>query len=453
MTEVAIPGHRGSISHPAPLEMRSAVCGFHSRYRIPLTCPSAFLFYLDHLALPNSSADFFFTKLARQWPRLGHILLLAHKGRDGASRESQGAVNGPEAWMQQLNLEFCGRLQCNRPFFLTRNNGDSVQSDRTVSFVFDGSSPVPLAVAKLSSNRRQSSILKNEYQTLLRLSSHFEDAHSAFMPQPLDFFEESPWTVLLESWLPGRTAHFETRNSWDPLQYVPKHFRDALEWLLVFQKIIGAKVIPLDPSAANYYVVQPLEAFARRAHPSSAETDLITSTTSLAQRLLGTPMLLAPGHGDFWSGNLLLDKDSVGVIDWEHFRQEDFPFEDLFFFSIAYGLSFPWKPGHRADSQTAFRATYLQATPIADQVRSFLLSYCNAMGLATELLELFFPVFLARRALEELGPGGIEEYPEVRFVRSGMWRNFLRIYAERGEPACFIDRRRKWRGMPCARSC
>jgi Ser/Thr protein kinase RdoA (MazF antagonist) len=164
-------------------------------------------------------------------------------------------------------------------------------------------------------------------------------------------------------------------------------------------------------------------------------------------------MLLAAGHGDFWSGNLLLDKDSVGVIDWEHFRQEDFPFEDLFFFSIAYGLSFPWKPGHRADSQTAFRATYLQATPIADQVRSFLLSYCNATGLATELLELFFPVFLARRALDELGPGSIEEQSEARFVRSRMWRNLFRIYAERSEPACFIDRRRKWRGMPCARSC
>ncbi|MBN1569682.1 MAG: aminoglycoside phosphotransferase family protein [Acidobacteria bacterium] len=443
----------------------SAFNGLNRRYAIPLACPSAFRFYLDHLAVPHSLSEMIWTVLARRWPRLKYGILLA------SSKRNSGVCHGPqpETTGEAMAKSLCLGRESRKPLrsdslaLLTCNYNGRARVRRAVSFLFDDVSPVPLAVAKFSSDPGESPVLKHEYETIKKLASISGGKQPGLVPQSLGFLEESPWTVMLESWLPGRTAYFEMRNSWNALQHVPKHFRLALEWLMAFQQAAGIKKVSLNESAVRDYVLRPLEKLAQQHRLSTAELHLIESTENLAQRLFGTQLLLVSGHGDFWSGNLVVDINTAGVIDWEHFISETLPFDDLFFFSTAYGLNYPWKIARWAAGETAFRATYLQATEIADHVRKFLLTYCNATGLSTELLQLFFPVFIARRVLEESsgGSGGEGAYiaggskttfsrlrgarSEKPSRRSGMWRRFFQIYAERSEPVCFIDRRRHWR--------
>jgi hypothetical protein len=138
------------------------------------------------------------------------------------------------------------------------------------------------------------------------------------------------------------------------------------------------------------------------------------------------------------------------VVDWESFRPEALSFDDLFFFSTTYGMNFPYKAAHWAVPETAFRATYLQPTEIANMVRDCLLDYCQAMDMDAGLLEVFFPVFLASKAVEEIsiksavGASYEETEPVAKskpsMDRAVIWKNLFRFYADSREPACFIHR-------------
>lgn len=325
--------------------------------------------------------------------------------------------------------------------------------NQSVAFVFDDSRGVPLAVAKFSADQQAYSALKQQNDTLKRLEQMLDTDKEVRIPRPLAFFESPPWTVSLESYFPGCTAYFEMRNSWNPLRDAPKHFHLALKWLICFQRAVGLKKIHLTSEAMFAHVIRPLEEIATQGSPSAAELRLIERTKILAKEFLGATLLLVAGHGDFWAGNLINHSNFVSMIDWENFEPEALPFEDLFFFSTTYGLNFPWKLGRWAAPQTAFQATYLQATEIADLVRSFLLDYCRAMSLEAQLIEIFFPVFLAKKAMQSTslevenddicrGNGqrnnpNFADMAETRNIGANIWRLFFQIYAESTKPSCF----------------
>jgi hypothetical protein len=144
----------------------------------------------------------------------------------------------------------------------------------------------------------------------------------------------------------------------------------------------------------------------------------------------------------------------MSVVDWEGFKSQSTPFWDLFLFVTNYGLSYPWRLGRWAEPAIAFRATYLEVSWLAQLVREYLLTYCQRMEVSPRLLEVFFPVFLAERALEErekTDPRRTRNDTKVLretscdFVdRNGdgtsevrTWRTLFQEYAHRDGPACF----------------
>ncbi len=297
--------------------------------------------------------------------------------------------------------------------------------------------------------------MKTQNETLRRIGGILESEEGLRIPRPLAFFNLPPLSVALESYLPGCTFYFEMRNSWDALREAPEHFGLALKCLIRFQNAAGLREIRLSSSVMDH-VMRPLEALAAKGHPSPAEIRLIENTRNRAKGLLGEKLILAACHGDFWAGNLVNHGGAAGLIDWEGFEPESLPFEDLLFFSTTYGLNFPWRLGRWAVPQAAFRATYLQATEIAHLVRDYVFEYCRAMDLSSELIDVFFPAFLAGKAMRDalsedanadaLGgdsaPKDAARLPKNSRAQSeseNIWRCFFRLYAERGEPACFSD--------------
>ncbi len=435
-------------------------------YEIPLSSPAASRFYFEHLVLPLSLSEILWTTLARNWPKFGRAIMLAYGQKNGHMRWpllKEGITNASAPEKQFLDQEI-QQYVCSTELepvgslsLLKLSNNENLRRRQTVAFLFDASSSAPRAVAKFSADPRQQAVLKHEYESLEYLTRIFGCEKSEYLPRPLAFFEASPWTVLLESCLPGCTAYFEMRNSWNPLRHIPKHFRLALEWLIVFQRTGGIQEIRMNHSVMRDYIVQPLQKFAEQTNLSLTESQVIEKTTKLALHLLGEKMILAAHHGDFWTGNLVIHNNFAGVIDWEHFEAKALPFDDLFLFTTTYGLNFPWKLAHWAAPETAFRGTYLQATEIAHCVRDFLLNYCRSMELSTSLLEVFFPVFLAKKAMKEtarkyedvdVGNAIAQKQPSrLRVIKPGtrschpeVWRHFFRIYAERNEPVCFGNR-------------
>ena len=74
---------------------------------------------------------------------------------------------------------------------------------------------------------------------------------------------------------------------------------------------------------------------------SDSDRELVSHTLSSAQQILhrlsnktGGPLIyLAEGHGDFQSGNILIDDNSaVWIVDWEHARKRQIAYDYLVFF-------------------------------------------------------------------------------------------------------------------------
>ena len=160
---------------------------------------------------------------------------------------------------------------------------------------------------------------------------------------------------------------------------------------------------------------------------------MIQHVLELAARLRSERFPLVARQGDFWARNLLGQGRAVSVVDWEHAQPSGAPFADLFMFITSYGLSFPWQMGHWAEPTAAFRATYLQRTWLSKLVRQALRSYCRAMQVSPALLEVFFPVFLVERALEEREQ--LAREPRRSTVR--IWRALVLEYARQGGSVCF----------------
>jgi hypothetical protein len=297
---------------------------------------------------------------------------------------------------------------------------------QTVLFLFDRDSAAPCAVAKVAGQAAQQTVLEYEYNMLQALHERLDRELRATLPQPLALIRAETVTVLLETFRSGRSIYCDLRNHWRPHRCAPEHFRRAREWLVRFHQATTLGQVRLSEEMVSEHIVGPLNTFQRDCDPSTSERELIHQVIALAHQLPNERLPLVARQGDFWARNLMLSGAMVGVVDWEGFRWRSTPFGDLFLFATSYGLSYPWKLGRWAEPAAAFRATYLEVSWLAQLVRDYLLAYCQAMEMSPKLLEIFFPVFLAERALEE------REKSEIK-----TWRILFQTYAHRDGPACF----------------
>jgi hypothetical protein len=224
---------------------------------------------------------------------------------------------------------------------------------------------------------------------------------AATVPEPLALFDDRGMSVFAESYLGGRSMYFEMRNGWFPRRRVREHFRLARRWVVEFQKATAAGEARLGDEALGEFVTRPLREYRRLCARSQAEREWAARATKLARELKDERVPLVGRQGDFWARNLLVKGDSLGVVDWERFGERSTPFYDLFLFAASYGLSYPWRLGRWAEPSVAFRATFREGGWLSHVVRQYLRAYCDSAGVSPKLLELFFYVFMAERALDE----------------------------------------------------
>jgi hypothetical protein len=210
------------------------------------------------------------------------------------------------------------------------------------------------------------------------------------------------WEVLVLSALPGRSAYVELQAAPRPARLAARHLPAAGAWLARFHRATVRRGSLWRPPAwaelAPGGEAPPPEWYRR-----------------LRAELAEAPWPLAAGHGDFWARNVLVCEPGdapppgpglsaegglPGVVDWEHFRSEAPPFEDLFHFAWSYGASFPWR-GRRRPPEEAFRRTFLDDTAVAREVRRYLAAYARETGLDAGALGDLFRVFLLTQPRSE----------------------------------------------------
>jgi hypothetical protein len=447
--------------------------GWHDRYQIPLDHPAALRFYIDKLFVPHSRREMLWAFVARASALAGRaavpLLRVDATNLSGRKDREEVADNNLDSVLEtgEDGIEFLsGKLEnhlrragltlSGSLSFLSLDDYRHAERQKMVLFIFDHAGKRPCAVAKIGDEERHGAVLAHEHERMLQLHGRVTEELRVTMPQPLALLKDHNLMIFLESFIGGRSIYFEMRNSWRPRQLAARHFRLASEWVVPFQRATQIRAARLE-EIANEHVVHPLRDFGQAFSLQPEEQELIAQVKKLTRELKDERVPLVARQGDFWARNLILQGDTIGVVDWESFREESTPFSDLFLFATSYALSYPWRLGRWAEPAVAFRAAYLEPSWFAQLTRRHLLAHCREMEMSPKLLEIFFPVFLAERALEEkrqadergarkrmtAGAAGVnqrtasETSKTQKAAEVGTWRRLFQEYARRNGPACF----------------
>jgi hypothetical protein len=345
---------------------------------------AAFLF--DHLFAPHGRRERVLGALARRSGWLARAALAGGRAAEeglteaAAVLERLAAGSGAAEWL----------LAGPRP---------EDRRERFTAWLFppdpEESASRPDRVVKLRREGGAGAALAAEAEALAGLARELPEPLGRTVPVVLghDRLEAAgaAWEVLVLSALPGRSAYVELQAAFRPAHLASRHLRSAGAWLARFHRATVRRGRPWSPP--------PWAALAPGGEPAPPPWH-----RRLEAELAAAPRPLAAGHGDFWARNVLVPLSAEGglpgVVDWEHFRSEAPPFEDLFHFAWSYGASFPWR-GRRRSPEEAFRRTFLDDTGVAREVRRYLAAYARETGFDAGALGDLFRVFLLTQPRSE----------------------------------------------------
>lgn len=411
---------------------RTATYGRHDRYWIPLDYPQAVRFYTECLFVPRSRQDLFWGAMARAVPAASTRALRIRNGPETTGPVL--AVASPDL-MSVIEQSLSRLRRCSgAPLWaLILEPYQRSGRGQNILFLFEGASPRPCALAKVTQVAGGQVQLQREHEALTGLQVRLGQAMRSTVPAPLAFISAKALTVMLETVLPGRSMYRDLRNSWWPRRLVARHLHLAQDWLIRFQQSTVIGDGPADESIIREHITAPLEAFRQLTPLSMHEQQMIDQALETARRLRGERLPVVAQQGDFWARNLVVQNGRVGVVDWARFHPRQAPFADLFMFATSYGLSYPWRWGCWADPVAAFRATYLSRSWLARSVHDWVHTYCRRMRVSSAWLDVFFPVFLAQQVCQAQ-PSALDD---DRNSGQQLWRQLIGEYAQQGGSVCF----------------
>lgn len=162
------------------------------------------------------------------------------------------------------------------------------------------------------------------------------------VPRPLDLFEDAASLTMERcqgrSLIQGLRRYRYTR--WlRPPEEVPAQVGQAGRWLRALQ---GLEISTSGPSAGKRYLQETIQSTLRSLDdhlPPSQVSRYRHLLEELATRIDSERLRLVPRHGDFWPGNVFVERGLVQVIDFEGFGP-GLAYEDLANFAAHLDLLF-----------------------------------------------------------------------------------------------------------------
>jgi hypothetical protein len=193
----------------------------------------------------------------------------------------------------------------------------------------------PAFVVKVPTTRGAETAVRREARALEALAGMPLGPLSATIPRAVGQVSIDGRTALLSTALPGRSMavgyhgwrHTARRRT------VERDFAAAAEWLGDLQARTAGAPAPVS------LLTGTAKALRRRyrCHPNLAGA--LRSVERAAGGLRGYTTVRTAVHGDYWYGNLLLDRGRVtGVVDWECGEASGEPLRDIARFAVSYAL-------------------------------------------------------------------------------------------------------------------
>ena len=263
---------------------------------------------------------------------------------------------------------------------------------KVIILLFPPGATRPAYVAKVPTTDAAARSVEREAAQLAEVGGRALGPVSTTIPKVVATIEHLGRPVLVMTALPGRSM-LAAYHSWRHTarrEAVAADFRAAGSWLA---GLYGAAAGSEHASLARL-LDGVADGISRRfGGQSGADADL-EDLAALRGRLADyrTPQSIV--HGDFWPGNLLMDRSRVlGVIDWEHACLTGSPARDLARFATTYSLYLDrhTRPGHRVAGHPGLRADRWGAGVeyaidgagwYPDLVRSFVINGLERLGVS-----------------------------------------------------------------------
>jgi hypothetical protein len=260
-----------------------------------------------------------------------------------------------------------------------------------VVYTLRAGSAEPANIAKVSAEPAR---LECEERALRRLGETARKA-GADIPEPLLVHTVDGVGVLLETPLSGGLlAHL--------LAGAPRRLPAALDriarWLAAWHRL-SARPSQLVAAWLEREVLAPAEAIADALHDGDG---YLLRIETLCERAEGTTMPLVASHNDLTSINVLEERGRLGIVDWEHARDDGLPLADFLYAAADAAAAVG---GHR-DRSGAFEDCFVPGRRWADLVARLERRLRDAVGLSGEAAELCFQACWARHGANELRASG-----------------------------------------------
>ena len=302
--------------------------------------------------------------------------------------------------------------------------GPDRSADAKVTLLLFSGGTEPTAVAKVARSAAGAAALRREHDALCGFWSEGSAALRSRMPRPLGLRVLGSRSVLLQTAVGGRPmtlGYYSPGHVSSPAK-VRADLDGAADWLATFQRETARGRAPAEEVVETQ--VRPLLAsYAATLGWGPAEDEVFGEAFSRLRDLPGATLPVTGQHGDFWMGNLMVDRPgSVGaVVDWEHARRDGSPMSDALKLPTSYGFYLdrgrPWAGGRvrghpertaGAESWSrygdwrnllGFRHAYFTAGWFPELVREHVTAARRRLDVPAPLTLLLIATFLVEQAM------------------------------------------------------
>jgi len=298
---------------------------------------------------------------------------------------------------------------------------------------FGADAGAALLVGKAARTDRGREIFDAEFTNLRRLDASGLNHERRSTPEPLGRWETGDVLVTLQSALPGSLMkNVPGRELFSP-ERAGESIAAVERWWLAFQRCFPSSRTVLSDEAYEQHVTRSIERFRATFVLGADESDFLSSRFGDERALAGAELPFMVRHSDFWTANMVLGPEGIGVFDWEAPLRHELPLFDLFLFFSS--LRFPFT-GTRGESShfDSFVEVFWGESYCTREMCACLARVCDGLAVDREWLADLFALSIIETALMKH-----EALVESYGPRRGE--------AESLEPADDESKRRHWREL------
>jgi Phosphotransferase enzyme family len=279
----------------------------------------------------------------------------------------------------------------------------------------------PSVVAKLPRYGRTSTPLRREATALEAVRHAVDGKIRSTIPRSLGLHTVDGTEILLQTGVPGHHLVAATATGRLRPATLARQVSLVVAWCLAMQAESSRLTVVDDDLIASK--LEPLASAGLAAlHGDPRVGSLLDQALAQAGELRGTPLPLVMCHGDYWAGNVLVERGRVcGVVDWERSALDELPLWDLVkaVGSAAYHLDRyrslprggraalphwgdlgPWAALADPQFATGFRAAFVQPGWLADTARHALTQAFRQGGIPLGWMPIAVTMYLVRQVIQ-----------------------------------------------------